>query len=243
MILAFVLIGELLFLFFLSDRITRSIYAIFFLIFRNKHIASGILTFFYLPGTAIHELSHLIAAEILRVPTGELSLTPSIEKNEEGHEEIRAGYLKIGKTDVFRRFLVGIAPLILGLGGLVTLILLFERFWSDMTDWKRQAILISVVGYFLFSISTNMFSSKKDMEDAPYLLPALALIGLALFFTAKYLGIHLTLTGTALSVIQSVLTNLTQALGIVCGINFVVLLINGLFLRGIAKLKQVEVKL
>lgn len=242
-VLSFLLLGELLFLFFLSDRITRSLYAIFFLVFRNQHFASGLLTFFYLPGTAIHELSHLIVAEILRVPTGELSLTPTIAKNESGQDEIRAGYLKIGKTDVFRRFLVGIAPLLLGLGALVMLVLLFERFWPQLTDWKYQLLLISVIAYFLFSVSTNMFSSKKDLEDAPYLLPAVALFVTALIITAYFAGVRLTLTGTALTISQTVLTRLTQALGIVCGINLVVLAINGLFLRGIEKLQHIEVKL
>lgn len=241
--LSLLLLGELLFLFFLSDRITRSLYAIFYLIFRNRHVASGILTFLYLPGTAIHELSHLIVAEILRVPTGELSLTPTVAKNDAGQDEIRAGYLKIGKTDVLRRFLVGVAPLILGLGALVVLVLLFDRFWIQMTDWKYQLLLISVISYFLFSVSINMFSSKKDLEDAPYLLPAVALFVTALIITAYFAGVRLSLTGTALTITLTVLSGLTRALGIVCGINLLVLTINGLFLRGIEKIQNIQVKL
>lgn len=227
LLLIAILLIELLLLFLLSDRLTKSLYAIFFSLFHSTHAAAGILTFLYLPGTAIHELSHLIAAEVLRVPTGELSFTPEVIRHHSGQHEIKAGYLKIANTDPLRRFLIGIAPLLFGLMFTFIIIWLFQYFWPQLTQNWHKIGLIGLTGYLLFALSNNMFSSKADLEGAQYFLPVVGLISAALYI----MGLRIVLTGEILTFLQRVLEGLTRALGIVCGINLILLMVYNLILN------------
>ena len=232
--LLLIIVIELLILYFLSQKLTQILYSILFAVFKNKHTVYGIITFIYLPGTAVHELAHLIIAEILRVPTGELSFTPKFEKNVSGQEKLKAGSLKIGNSDPLRRYLIGFAPVFIGLMVLCLLIWLFQYFWPQMADLKSQMILIVITGYLIFAISNNMFSSKKDLEGFLIFLPVMVLVISAAYFA----GIRINLTDQALSVTNRLLTGLSQALGIVIGINIVVLLINIIVLKSLNKLNS-----
>lgn len=230
--LAFMLvIGELLVLFFLSQRLTRHLYSLLFFIFRSKYAASSLITFIYLPGTAIHELSHLIMAEILRVPTGELSFTPVIGKNSDGKEEIKAGSLKVAQTDPLRRFLIGFAPVLAGLFFLCLLVWLFQYFSPQFANQRGQIVLVAIIGYFIFAISNSMFSSRKDMEGSEFLLPVLFSIIIALYIA----GVRIELTGKSLTLMEKLITGLSLVLGLVIGINALILGVNLLLIRGFRK--------
>lgn len=222
-----ILFIELVLLFFLSDRLTKTLYTIFYTFFRNTHVAAGILTFLYLPGTAIHELAHLITAEVLRVPTGELSFTPEIVRHDSGQHEIKAGYLKIANTDPLRRFMIGIAPLIFGLMFTFVIVWLFQYFWPQLTQISHRVGLIVVTGYLLFALSNNMFSSRADMEGAQYFLPVVLLVAAVLYL----MGLRIDLTDGLLTTLQHLLGGLTRALGIVIGLNISILLTNSLLLK------------
>ncbi len=63
-----------------------------------------------LPGTLLHELSHLLAAWLLRVPTGRISLWP---KRVTGGM-VQLGTVEVGQSDVLRASLIGVAPLLAG---------------------------------------------------------------------------------------------------------------------------------
>ncbi len=231
MILFLIFLSELLFLYFLSDRISRNCYALFFRIFGNQEVATGLLTLMFLPGTAVHEFAHLIVAEILRVPTGELSFTPEIVKNENGSQEIKSGYLKIGHTDPIRRYLVGFAPLIFGLMGLVLLVSLFQYFWPQTTILWQQIGLIGLIGYFMFAISNNMFSSKQDLEGFWIIAIVFVLICMAAYFS----GLRFNLTGQIAYLINQLANGLIKVLGVVLVINIIVLALNRLFLKTIGR--------
>lgn len=238
LLLLIIFLAEMVLLFVLSHRLTTMIYYILFSFFRNEHIAWGILTFLNLPGTVVHEFAHLIVAEVLRVPTGELSFTPQIEKNAEGRKEVKAGYLKIAQTDIFRRFLIGFAPVLFGLIALLMLIWLFRSFWPQLTILWHQALFVSLIGYLLFAVSNNMFSSRADMEGAPFFLLALFIVGGSLYATLYFTGIRISLTGKALEITQLTLISLTKGLGVVLVVNFVVYLLNIFFIRGIRSLRH-----
>lgn len=127
-------------------------------------------------------------ATILRVPTGRLSVWPSIEKN----GIIKTGKLELAQTDPFRRTFIGLSPLITGL----TLIYLtgkyfFPYFKLQTTDYRllTTVIILFVICYFLFTISSTMFSSKKDLESLTVAGPLLILIFLAI----KYAGVKIFL--------------------------------------------------
>lgn len=221
---------ELLIIFFLSKRLTTILYTIFVHVFNSKRISIAFLSFIYLPGTAIHELAHLIVAEILRVPTGKISFTPQKEED----QEIQLGSLEIGSTDLVRRYLIGFAPLFVGTFFLSLLVWLLQHFWPQLTTWPPKLVLIGVIGYLLFSLSNNMFSSRKDLEGFIFVVPALVIL-----FAAFYLvGIRITLTGKALEIYQQISSGLSKALGIVIGVNFLILLVNSTLLHGIFRLKQ-----
>ncbi len=67
-----------------------------------------------LPGTLLHELSHLGMAWLLRVPAGRLSLWPSMQ----GGNRAQFGSVEIAATDPVRESLIGLAPLLAGLASL-----------------------------------------------------------------------------------------------------------------------------
>ena len=100
----------LLILFFLSRKIYDTIYLLSIKIFRSNRLAVLIITLILLPGTIIHELSHLVTAFILRVPTGKFSLIPEIEDS----GGVLLGHVEIGNSDPFRQSLIGLAPTVIG---------------------------------------------------------------------------------------------------------------------------------
>lgn len=121
------------------------------------------LAILYFPGTALHELSHFFAAKLLGVQTGRISLTPKF------HEDgLELGHVEIAKTDFLRRFLVGIAPLVVGvsvLSALVYLVLYYSYQW-----WGY--LLFAYVG---ITVVNTMSLSKSDLSGAWKVMLILAL--------------------------------------------------------------------
>lgn len=231
-ILFLFIIFELLFLYFLYDRLTKTLYSLLFFLFRNTYVTAGFLTFIFLPGTIVHELAHLLTAEILRVRTGEISFTPKIVTTHNNEQAVEAGHVTHTATDPLRRFLIGFAPLVWGLAVLTLLIWLFQHFWGQFTDPKQQIVLGAGIGYLLFAVSNSMFTSRKDMEGSEYFIPVVVILGIAAYAA----GVRFTVTGQSLVVIEQLLTGLTKALGIVMGINALIFLVNSLLLQGLRKL-------
>lgn len=226
MLLLGIFLTELVALFFISHRLTSILYSLFYFVTKSRSASFAFLTFLYLPGTVVHEFGHLIIAEILRVPTGNISFSPELDPAGE-KTELQLGELKIGATDPFRRFLIGISPLLFGIAFLMLLVWLFQYFWPEMVNIQKQIVFIAVFGYLVFAVSNNMFSSKKDMEGAVYLLPLIFLILAGGYLT----GIRISLTGQALNFIQIVLGGLAKSLGIVIVVNFGLLFLGSTFLK------------
>jgi hypothetical protein len=162
-------------LFILSRELTRSISLILFLITKSQNASIRIFHTLFLPGVLIHELSHLITAEVLFVKTHGLSLSP-----ESFGKELRMGSVKIEKTDPIRRAIIGFAPVFVGflIISLANYYLLSDR--SIFGFYLSYALLIFIV----FEIGNTMFSSRKDLEGTIELLIFFAL----LFFLAYILG-------------------------------------------------------
>lgn len=200
----FVLISELTILFFLSRKLIHNLYTILFLISRSKPLSVTVITLLLFPGTVIHELSHLFTAEILGVRTGKLTLAPESIRG----PDIQAGSVAIAKTGPFRRVVIGLAPLFVGLGALF----LVSYF---------QNIPLLFASYLFFSISNSMFPSGLDMEGTPA-----AIITVFLLFASSYVaGIRLNVSGQSLELVTTVLYSLVQSLGLVLAVNAVLLLI------------------
>lgn len=154
---------EFIFLFFLSKEVTKKL----------SFLPMTFISLLLLPGVVIHEMAHYLFAIFLFVPTGDMEFVP---KKEEG--ELKLGSVMIGQTDPLRRFLIGVAPIILGI---VVIFALFNFLNSEQNLFVKVFLF-----YVLFTIGNTMFSSKKDMEGAL----ALFILGIILFFLSFILGLR-----------------------------------------------------
>jgi hypothetical protein len=107
----------LLFLLFLSvRRMTRSLSRVFHHATGSQKHAVRLLSFLFLPGVIVHEVSHALVAHLLFVPVGKMEFLPVIDE-----DKVKLGSVQIGKADPLRRLFIGIAPVVLGLGVLLAL--------------------------------------------------------------------------------------------------------------------------
>lgn len=207
-IFIFIFITELFLLSLLSRKLTQGLYVLFFRLFGSKTIAMTILIILLFPGTVVHELAHLFVAEILRVRTGKLTLVP--ESLEEA--EIRTGSVSIAHTDPFRRTLIGLAPVYVGIAALAAI--------------SSLPVLPILTFYGMFAISNSMFSSKEDMKGV---IPFIITVGL--FIAAGYYaGFRVGLPDALLAGWNPVVESLVGSLGIVLGVNLLVLFATSLLL-------------
>ena len=139
------------------------------------------LSFLFLPGVIIHELSHMLMAVILFVHVGYMEFTPKKSLN-----GLKLGSVEIAKTDPIRRSIIGFAPVFVG----ITLVLGLTYFVVGsnliVQTIELNALLgvgiIALMFYLLFAVSNTMFSSSKDMEGTVEIL-----ITLLIIFVAAYI--------------------------------------------------------
>lgn len=230
----FLVASELILLYFLSSHLTNVTYTFFLKLFHSRHTALGLITLLYLPGTIVHELSHWLTAEILRVPTGEISFTPDIDEVSKSTREIKMGEVQLGSTDPIRRFLIGIAPLINGLICIVALMHVWQYFWPQMDTQWLQIGLTGLFGYFIYAISNSMFLSKKDLEGAWMVYVIAGLI----IFSIYIIGIRIEITGQVQLFLQQSIILLARVLAAVIGINLIILFIYSLLLHTVLKVSK-----
>ena len=170
MIYFVLLCAEIAILFLLSRAMSKNL---------SGFMSINLLSFVFLPGIIIHELSHLLAAAILFVPVGDMEFTP--QKSDNG---VKLGSIEIAKTDPIRRSLIGFAPVFVGLMLVVGSVYLFSSNLSffQNKDLYIYVIVILILVYLLFAVSNTMFSSSRDMEGAVEIL-----ITLLIIFGAAYI--------------------------------------------------------
>lgn len=144
---------EFIILFILSKILVQSLLSLFFNITKSKKATVILLSFLFFPGTVVHEFSHLLSAGLMLVRTGNLELTPQVTEG-----EIKLGSLEIEKTDIFRRSIIGIAPILVGLMVIFGTLLYFQ------STMYKNLITDVVVFYVLFEVGNTLFSSRKDLE-------------------------------------------------------------------------------
>lgn len=132
----------------------------------------NLLFFLLLPGIFLHEFSHILMAELLRVKTGELKLKPEFEN---GH--LTLGSAQIALTDPFRLTLIGTAPFLTGILSLWLLLqfglnLNFAHLTLPASFAWWQALFI----YLIFAVSNTLFSSPSDLQSASIPLVLLLII-------------------------------------------------------------------
>ena len=138
------------------------------------------------PGILLHEMSHAVAAILLGVRVGKMSLRPKL-----ADRRIQLGFVPVEETDAVRSSLIGLAPLLVGSAA----ILLIGYGVFDLGslgdaiaqgDWSGG--LGNLVGmlnapdvwfwaYTLFAIGNTMLPSQADRQSwAPIVLFLVLLI-------------------------------------------------------------------
>jgi len=173
------LAAEFILLFFLSRVLTKELSTVFLRITKSKRITVYFLSLLFLPGTIIHEMSHFFSAVLLFVRTGEIGLLPQVEE-----DHVKLGSVAIYETDFIRRFIIGVAPFIIG--NIVIFSML--SFFID-NNFLSNPLLTFLLIYALFAIGNTMFSSKQDLKGILELFIFLIVIFVFLYI----LGLRLSL--------------------------------------------------
>lgn len=154
---------------FFRSHIAHSLQKISYLFFNSPVPGVIFYSIFFLVGVVIHELSHLLTAEILGVRTGAIKIFP---------EEIKSGSLRMGSVqtvsaDPFREAIIGAAPFLVGIT--LTTAIVSSQFgflynfrldrWPDFITPINILLL-----YLVFSIANTMYVSKED-QRAWWILP------------------------------------------------------------------------
>ena len=214
-----IILLELVFLYVLSRRMTQNIYTAVFLLTKSRTVGVSLLSILFFPGTVIHELAHMFVAEILGVHTSGLTLSPEGLEN----PNVRTGSVSIAQSDPFRRAIIGIAPIFVGLAALGTI----SYFIPQEANWIRFGL-----GYLLFAVSNTMFSSPEDMEGFWPVAIVVTLVGAALYF----IGIRINLTDTLSATTQNFFTAFAVNLGWIVALNVGLFILSRLLITLIERL-------
>ncbi len=156
-LILFLIIFELAVLFYFSRQVSRLFGSIFLRISRSQKVTIWLLALFFLPGTIVHELAHALTAGVLMVHVGSVEFVPEIQEG-----GVKLGSAQIGQTDPIRRALIGLSPILVGLGLLLGLLMFLGGVICSgqvLPLWEYP-----LLAYLLFEIANTMFSSKKDLE-------------------------------------------------------------------------------
>jgi len=155
----------------------REIQATLLIASRNPGLTQAAFALFFLPGVFLHELSHLLAAKLLRVRTGRFSLVPRPMPG----GKLQLGYVEMASGGSIKDAIIGAAPLITG-GILVAYIAVFQLdlhfLWQLFRDgrfalfWQGMVILPSLQDFWLwfyltFTVSSMMMPSASDRHAWP----------------------------------------------------------------------------
>ncbi|OGM74531.1 hypothetical protein A2382_01510 [Candidatus Woesebacteria bacterium RIFOXYB1_FULL_38_16] len=150
------LVFEIWSLGFMSQRMHLLFLNFLLRVLKSKKWTVVVYSLIFLPGTFIHELSHLVTAQILGVPTGPLNLLPSATEG-----EIRLGSVSVARSGMVSRFLIGTAPFLVGAGLMFGFIYFLAGDSIDLNIW------VLILGwYVVFELANTMFLSRSDLEGA-----------------------------------------------------------------------------
>ncbi len=172
-------------LYFVSRKTIHSCFFFFSRFLKHPQAAFRMMALLYLPGTLVHEMSHMVMAMMLNLKVRDISLIP----------KVRGSTLKLGtvwyeKKDVVRGLMVGIAPFFAAM----------FVFWFIDT-WRllyMNMMIGALVSYIVFAVSSTMFSSKQDLVDLVYVIPiVLVLVALGYIFRANVVPViaYIDITG------------------------------------------------
>lgn len=172
MLFALAFFAELIALFVLSKMLTKRLSMLIYHLTKNKGITIYSMALLFFPGTLLHELAHFLMAGLLFVRVYHFELVPKLEG-----DYVKLGSVGVAQSDIFRRFLIGVAPVLFG-----TFLLLSFLYYAASNNLFENYLFIFLMGYAAFEIGNTMFSSKKDMEGALELLAVVAIFVIIFYF-------------------------------------------------------------
>ena len=113
------------------------------------------------------------------MPVGELNVVPEIEE-----KGVKLGSVQIGHTDPFRRMIIGVAPVLLGMVLIFSLFLLVK---IGIAPWWQVVLAL----YMLFEIGNTMFSSRKDLEGSILFIILGLVLSLVAFLVFYFLNFNI----------------------------------------------------
>lgn len=173
----------------------REIQLVFLALTRRTEIALSLFSLLFFPGVLLHESSHFVAARLLNVRTGRISLLPRPQPN----GRLQLGFVETANTDWLRDAIIGAAPLIAGgvfvaYAGLTQLrmYLLWDAFQAGgiAAAWTVLPQLYAIPDFWIwfylaFTISATMLPSASDRQAwGPLVLVFVLLMGLSLLVGA-----------------------------------------------------------
>ena len=179
MVYSLLFIVELLLLANLSKFLTRRLSAFYYRIFNSQKVMIHALAIMYLPGTIIHELSHMFLAGLMLVHVGNIEVYPEVRE-----DGVRLGSAEIGVTDPFRRMIIGVAPVLVGLLMITLGAYFLQSNWGNLAIWQ---IILAI--YLFFEVGNTMFSSKKDMEGVVSFFSAILIVTIIVIAALYFSGI------------------------------------------------------
>ncbi|KKP86402.1 MAG: hypothetical protein UR89_C0024G0011 [Candidatus Roizmanbacteria bacterium GW2011_GWA2_35_8] len=201
-----VLVLELVFIYFISRLVLKEIFLLLNKFTKRNNLIYSIVSLIYLPGTLAHEISHFITALVLMLPVKKISIFPIFEKN-----EIKLGSVEYVNRDFLRGIIVGISPVIFGMLS-ISLIFYYNIFPTD------NFFLNLLLSYLIFSISSNMFSSKRDLNDLFLAIPVFIAILLIFYLLGMKIDLSFLVRNNN-EIINVILKEINISLGLVFLIN------------------------
>ena len=235
-------------LLFLIERwIHRHLQGIMLLLTGDSELAVVLYALPLLPGIFLHEASHALAAILLGVRVGRISIRPK-----RAGQRIQLGFVPVEKTDVVRASLIGLAPLLVGSG--VILLIGYRVFgigtvgaaiaagdWAGLTTWLLEALRAPdawLWAYVIFTVSNTMLPSRADRQAWTPVIIFLFLVGVLLWVAGLWPAIVEGLAEPLTTALRWLAT--MCALTAVVDLSFVLLIALGERLLGRVKGVRVE---
>ncbi len=168
--------------------IHRHLQGMMLLLAGDREIAVVLYALPLMPGIILHEVSHALAAKLLGVRSGRVSIQPKL-----AGERIQLGFVPVAETDFVRASLIGLAPLVTGsvfilLIGYVVFDIGAMQQGVAAGDWATVARDLPKMmrvpdawlwAYLIFAVSNTMLPSQSDRASwMPILLLMLLIVSL-----------------------------------------------------------------
>jgi len=186
----FWLAATLVLLLLVERWIHRHLQGVMLLLTGDREVAVVLYALPLLPGVVIHELSHALAAILLGVRVGRISIRPKLAR-----QRIQLGFIPVERSDVVRASLIGLAPLLTGSTAILLIgcwvfdigtvgAALAAGEWANLTAGLLRVLEtpdVWVWAYVIFSVSNTMLPSRADRQAWTPVILFLVLIGVLIW--------------------------------------------------------------